>query len=173
MPNATKAEGTPAVPSRGASVAPASDEPPPDEPPPDEPPPQAAIASAPMIAIVVFRKVCRMSASSGRSPPFLSATGGSDTLPGRAQRPPLPRRLPPPPRDPDALERQRRLRPRQQRRVLLVLRHRHQRVADRGGRARHPRRPGDRAVRRVALPVPRGAHLPRHRPRRAARRPPG
>ncbi len=40
-----------------------------------------------------------------------------------------PRRLPAPDDDPDALERQRRLRPRQQRRVLRVLRHRHQRAA--------------------------------------------
>ena len=39
-------------------------------------------------------------------------------------------RLPPRPRHPDALEGQRRLRPRQQRRVLLVLRHGDQRVAD-------------------------------------------
>src|SRR3954451_7184945 len=101
-----------------------------------------------------------MSASSA-APSYLSATGGSDTLPGRDQRPPLPRRLPPPPRDPDALEGQRRLRPRQQRRVLLVLRHRHQRVADRGGRARHPSRAGDRAVRRVALRLPRAARVPR------------
>src|SRR3954463_230104 len=128
MPNATKAEGTPAVSCTCSFVGPASDEPPPDEPPPDEPPPQAAIASAPMIAIGVFRKVCRMSASSGRSPPFLSATGGADPCPGRDQRPARPRRLPPPPRDRDAVEGQRRLRPRQQRRVLLVLRHRHQRV---------------------------------------------
>src|SRR4051794_18385736 len=101
-----------------------------------------------------------MSASSA-APSYLSATGGSDTLPGRDQRPALPRRLPAPPRDPDALEGQRRLRPRQQRRVLLVLRHRHQRVADRGGRARHPSRPGDRAVRRVALRLPRAARLSR------------
>src|SRR4051812_33044958 len=101
-----------------------------------------------------------MSASSA-APSYLSATGGSDTLPGRDQRPALPRRLPAPPRDPDALEGQRRLRPRQQRRVLLVLRHGHQRVADRGGRARHPSRPGDRAVRRVALRLPRAARLSR------------
>src|SRR3954447_11049900 len=160
MPNATKAEGTPAVSCTCSFVGPASDEPPADEPPPDEPPPHAAIASAPMIAIVVFRTVRRMSASSGRSSPFLSATGGSDTLPGRDQRPPLPRRLPPPPRDPDALEGQRRLRPRQQRRVLLVLRHRHQRLADRGGRPRHPSRARDRSVRRVALRLPRAARVP-------------
>ena len=53
--------------------------------------------------------------------------------------------------DPDAVEGQRRLRARQQRGVLLVLRHRHQHVADPRGRARHPRRRGDRGLRRVAL----------------------
>ncbi len=61
--------------------------------------------------------------------------------------------LPAPHHHPDALEGQRRLRAREQRRVLLVLRHRDQRVADRGGRARHPRGRGDRGVRGVALRV--------------------
>ena len=82
-------------------------------------------------------------------------------------------RLPARPRHPDALEGQRRLRARQQRRVLLVLRHRDQPLADHGGRPRHPRRRGGRAVRGVALRVQGGADVPGPRARRAARRAPG
>jgi hypothetical protein len=74
------------------------------------------------------------------------------------------------PRDPDAVGRQRRLRTRQQRGVLRVLRHRHQRLAHPRGRPRHPRRRGHRAVRRVALHVQGGARVPGGRRRRAARR---
>ena len=54
------------------------------------------------------------------------------------------RRLPVPAPDRDALGRQRRLRARQQRPLLRVLRHRDQRVADPRGRARHRARRRDR-----------------------------
>ena len=76
-------------------------------------------------------------------------------------------RLPAPPGHPDAVEGQRRVRARQQRGVLLVLRHRHQHVADPRGRARHPRRRGHRRLRRVALHLPRPARVPGDRRRRA------
>ena len=66
--------------------------------------------------------------------------------------------------DPHALARQRRLRARQQRRLLRVLRHRHQHVPDRRGRPRHRRRAGDRAVRGIALQVPAAFHVPGDRP---------
>ncbi|CAA9530431.1 MAG: Propionyl-CoA thioesterase activity, partial [uncultured Solirubrobacteraceae bacterium] len=75
-------------------------------------------------------------------------------------------------RRPNSLEGQRRLRARQQRRVLLVLRHGDQHLADPRGRPRHPRRRRDRAVRRVALHVPRAARVPGDRECRAARRAP-
>ena len=78
----------------------------------------------------------------------------------------------PPPRHPDAVGRQRRLRARQQRRVLRVLRHGHQRVPHRPGWAGHPRRGPHRPVRRVALPVRPAARVPGGRRRRDARRPP-
>ena len=173
MPNATNADGTPAVSCTCNVVGPS----------PEPPRRAAAPASAPACRDRQRaqrrdrrrpHRVPHLGASLLPLAPLLSATGGSDTLPGRDQRArdPLPRRLPPPPRDPHALEGQRRLRPRQQRRVLLVLRHRHQRVADRGGRPRHPRRPGDRPVRRVALRLPRAARVPRDRGGGAARRAP-
>ena len=71
-----------------------------------------------------------------------------------------PRRLPPPGPDPDPVGRQRRLRARQQRRVLRVLRHRDQHVADHRGRAGHPPRRGHRHLRGVALHLPRPARVP-------------
>ena len=70
------------------------------------------------------------------------------------------RRLPSFSRDPDALDRQRHLRPRQQRRLLLVLRHGGERAPDSCRRPRHPRRPGDRPGRRDVLPVPSAAVFP-------------
>src|SRR3954447_10485027 len=186
MPNATNADGTPAV-SCTCSVVGPPPEPPPAEPPPRPPSPPRRTPRRSRLRLRTPRSPARpaprlpssASCAASRSlllplAPCLSVTGRSDTLPGRDQpaRDPLPRRLPAPPRDPDALERQRRLRPRQQCRVLLVLRHRHQRVADRGGRPRHPRRPRDRAVCRVPLRVPRAARVSRGRGGGPARRAP-
>ena len=65
------------------------------------------------------------------------------------------------------LEGQRRIRPRQQRRVLLLLRHGDQRLADRRGRPRHPPGRDDRRLCRIRLPFPRVGRLPRDRSGRA------
>ena len=97
---------------------------------------------------------------------------GRRTAPARSPPDGLPtpsRGLPAPPRDPHAVGRQRRLRAREQRRALRLLRHGHQPLPHRGGRPGHPRGAGDRRLRRVALPLPRGPHVPRGRPRRPAR----
>jgi hypothetical protein len=64
------------------------------------------------------------------------------------------------------LDGQRSLRPRQQRRLLLVLRHGGERLPDRGQRHRHPRPSGHRHRRRIELPVPRRGELSRHDSRR-------
>ena len=72
--------------------------------------------------------------------------------------------------DRHALGRQRRLRPRQQRALLRVLRHGDQRVADPRGRARPPARRRDRAVRGVALRLHGGDRVPRRGRGRAAGR---
>ena len=102
------------------------------------------------------RRRAATSPASARCPTRCSAASPAWWRPAPSPRD----RVPAPARDPDALERQRRLRARQQRRVLRVLRHRDQRVPDPRGRARHPRRRGDRAVRRVALRVPGPARVP-------------
>ena len=104
-------------------------------------------------------KVGRTSKISGNvlvrtSEPALRAAPGPRTGPARSPPDGVPtpsRGLPAPPRDPHAVGRQRRLRARQQRRVLRLLRHRHQPLADRRGRPGHPRGAGDRRLRRVAL----------------------
>ncbi|CAA9480217.1 MAG: hypothetical protein AVDCRST_MAG53-542, partial [uncultured Solirubrobacteraceae bacterium] len=70
------------------------------------------------------------------------------------------RGLPAPPPGRDAMGGQRRLRPRQQRRVLRVVRHGDQRLPHRRGRTRHSCGRHDRPVRRVALRVPRARHVP-------------
>ena len=77
-------------------------------------------------------------------------------------------------RDPDALDGQRCLRPRQQRHVLFVFRHRGQRAPDQRRRPRHPRRSGRGARRRDDVPLPASrCRFPRARcgpARRQARR---
>ena len=80
------------------------------------------------------------------------------------------RRLPALSRDPDALDGQRQLRPRQQRHLLLVLRHGGERAPDPRRRARHRERPGRRLRRRDELPVHEAADLSRDDRRRTARR---
>ena len=64
----------------------------------------------------------------------------ADVQPRRACAPRDARRLPALPRDPDALDGQRHLRPRQQRHVLLVFRHGRERAPDPRRRPRHPQR---------------------------------
>ena len=73
-------------------------------------------------------------------------------------------------RDHDAVDGQRRLRPRQQRRLLQLLRQRGEPLPDRARRPRHRRVAGDRRRRRVAVHVPRAARLPAGAARRRARR---
>ena len=75
-------------------------------------------------------------------------------------RPPRPRRLSPRARDHHALDGQRRLRAREQRRLLLVLRHGRERLADPPGAARRREGRGHRPGRRDRLPLLRVAHLP-------------
>ena len=62
---------------------------------------------------------------------------------------------PPFPRDPDPVDGQRRVRPRQQRHVLLVLRHGGERASDPRRRPRHPQRPDHRRRRRDGVPLSR------------------
>ncbi len=70
-------------------------------------------------------------------PPADEASPAGKTPPDGATATPPARRLSPRARDHDALDRQRRVRPREQRRVLLVLRHRGEHVAHRARRAGH------------------------------------
>src|SRR5919112_3777462 len=86
--------------------------------------------------------------------------GGSGTLPS------LPDRT-------DALDGQRRLRARQQRRLLLLLRHGRERVPYPLRHTGHPEEPGHRARRRDPVPVLQTFDLPRHRQCGPACRPPG
>ncbi len=65
-----------------------------------------------------------------------------------------PRRISRAPRDHDPLDGQRPVRPRQQRRLLLVFRHRRERLPDRGQRLRRALVAGDRHRRRDELPLP-------------------
>ncbi|CAA9430474.1 MAG: putative 4-hydroxybenzoyl-CoA thioesterase, partial [uncultured Rubrobacteraceae bacterium] len=70
----------------------------------------------------------------------------------------------------DALDGQRRLRARQQRRLLLVLRHGGERVPDPGRRPRYREQPGHRPRRRDPVPLLRARYLSGYRPRGPARR---
>ena len=90
------------------------------------------------------------------------ATGGTRPR-GRRAAPAAARaqRVPSLPCDHDPLDGQRRLRAREQRRLLLVLRHRGEPLPDRARRARHPSRRGDRPGRRDRLPLLRAAGVSR------------
>ena len=90
--------------------------------------------------------------------------------PNERRLPDAPRRLSRAAHDHHALDGQRPLRPREQRRVLLVLRHRRERLPDRGERQRHPRPAGDRHRRGDELPLHERAELSGHGPRRARAR---
>ncbi|CAA9468594.1 MAG: putative 4-hydroxybenzoyl-CoA thioesterase, partial [uncultured Rubrobacteraceae bacterium] len=70
----------------------------------------------------------------------------------------------------DALDGQRRLRPRQQRRLLFLLRYGRERVPDPDRRAGHPGEPGHRPRRRDPVPLLRACYLSGYGPRGAARR---